>query len=360
MPRVAITTDWLTSFGGAERVLGELRALYPSAPIFTSVYDPRQLPEPMRQWDVRSSFLGGFPFARSYSRALLPLMPMAFQRFDFSNYDVVVSVSSAFSKNVVTAPGAKNLCYCLTPPRYLWDLRDAYLGRPAAAAAAPVVRWLRGVDRGAARRVDEFLAISHLVADRVRRSYAREADVVYPPVDTARLRPRDGREKIDDYYLVVSRLVRYKRIDLAIEACNRLGRRLLVVGVGPERRRLELLAGPTVRLLGARSDDEVAVLYRRCRAFVFPALEDFGITAVEAQAAGRPVVAFGGGGGGETVLDGVTGIHFSEQTVESVVAAMQRLDRTPIDPAACRKNAERFDASVFRERIEARVRAIAC
>ena len=338
-------------------MLGELRALYPSAPIFTSVYDPRRLPEPMRQWDVRSSFLGGFPFARSYSRALLPLMPIAFQRFDFSNYDVVVSVSSAFSKNVVTPPGAKNLCYCLTPPRYLWDLRDAYLGRSAAAATAPVVRWLRGVDRGAARRVDEFVAISHVVADRVRRSYARVADVIYPPVDTARLRSSDS--DVDDYYLVVSRLVRYKRIDLAIEACNKLGRRLLVVGVGPERRRLELLAGPTVRLLGARSDEEVAELYRRCRAFVFPALEDFGITAVEAQAAGRPVVAFGGGGGGETVIDRVTGIHFFEQTADAVAAAMQRLDRTPIDPAACRNNAERFDASVFRERIGARVRAIA-
>ena len=149
-PRVAITTDWLTSFGGAERVLGELRLLYPAAPIFTSVYDPRRLPADMRTWDVRPSFLGALPFSRSYSRALLPLMPLAFQRFDFSGYDVVITVSSAFSKNVVTPAGSKNLCYCLTPPRYLWDLRDAYVRGVAAKATAPIARWLRGVDRWAA------------------------------------------------------------------------------------------------------------------------------------------------------------------------------------------------------------------
>ncbi len=336
-------------------MLGQLRSLYPSAPIFTSVFDPAALPAELRGWDVRPSFLDSLPLVRRYSRALLPLMPMAFGRFDLSDYDVVVTVSSAFSKNVTPNPGTRNLCYCLTPPRYLWDLRDAYIRTGLKRATAPIVQWLQTVDRGAAERVDEFIAISHAVADRVRRSYERPADVIYPPVETERIRPM--HEPPEKFYLVVSRLVRYKRIDLAIEACNRLGRELVVVGVGPERRRLGAIAGPTIRFLGAQSDATITELYGRCRAFLFPGHEDFGITPVEAQAAGRPVVAFGAGGAAETVLDGTTGMLFGEQTVESLVGAIERLERSTIDGDACRSNAERFDASVFRARMAAAVTA---
>ena len=306
----------------------------------------------MRQWDVRPSVLQRFPLVRHYSRALLPLMPRAFDRFDLSSFDVVITVSSAFSKNVRTKNGTTNLCYCLTPPRYLWDLSDQYFaGGGARMLASPAIRWLRAVDRRAADRVHTFLAISETVASRVQRAYGRTATVIFPPVETDRVRPSGNAP--EDFYLVVARLVPYKRIDLAIAACNKLGRRLVVVGTGPDRRRLAALAGPTITLLGSLPDDEVAALYARCRAFLFPGFEDFGITPVEAQAAGRPVIAFGAGGAAETVVEGVTGVQFREQTVDALVNAIERADTLSFDPARCRANALRFDARVFRERIEA-------
>lgn len=354
-PRVAITTDWLTSFGGAERVLEQLRVLYPGAPIYTSVYDPSALPGQAASWDVRPSFLQRLPFITKYSRATLPLMSAAFGRFDLSGYDAVISVSAAFAKNVRTTTCA-NVCYCLTPPRYLWDLHDDYvrgrLGRPALNAAA---HWLRRMDLAAAGRVHDFIAISETVAERVRRTYSRDASVIYPPVDTARIRPTNG--PAEDFYLVVSRLVAYKRIDLAVQACTQLDRRLLVVGVGPERRKLEAMAGPTVQFLGRLDDAEVELLYARCKAFIFPGLEDFGITPVEAQAAGRPVIAFGRGGAAETVIDGGTGVHFQEQSVDALIDAIERLEREEVRSEACRANALRFDASIFRDRMSAAVDA---
>ena len=306
-------------------------------------------------WDVRPSFLQRLPFITKYSRATLPLMSAAFGRFDLSGYDVVISVSAAFAKNVRTTTCA-NVCYCLTPPRYLWDLHEDYvrgrLGRPALNAAA---HWLRRMDLAAAQQVDDFIAISQTVAERVRRTYARDASVIYPPVDTARIRPTN--RPAEDFYLVVSRLVAYKRIDLAVQACARLGRRLLVVGTGPERKKLEAMAGPRVEFLGRLDDAEVGVLYARCKAFIFPGLEDFGITPVEAQAAGRPVIAFGRGGASETVIDGETGVLFREQSVDALIDAIGRLDHGAVCPEACRRNALRFDASIFRDRMGAAVGA---
>jgi len=327
--------------------------LYPAAPIFTSVFEPSRLPLEMRAWDVRPTALQRLPLVRHYSRALLPLMPRAFDRLNVRDYDVVITVSSAFSKNVRTEVGARNLCYCLTPPRYLWDLASQYLGGATRTLASPAIAWLRAADRRAADRVNDFLAISETVADRVHRAYGRTASIVFPPVDTDRVRPND--RPAEDFYLVVSRLVAYKRIDLAIDACNRLGRKLVVVGVGPERGRLERRAGPTIRFTGALSDAEIADLYARCRGFVFPGLEDFGITPVEAQAAGRPVISFGQGGAAETVVDGMTGIHFHVQSVDALADAIERSERIDFDPARCRENAMRFDSAVFRERMDAAV-----
>ena len=349
-PRVAITTDWLTSFGGAERVLHHLRLLYPSAPIFTSVFEPARLPVELRTWDVRSTFLQRFPLVRYYSRLLLPLMPAAFDQLDLRDYDVVITASSAFSKNVRVASGARNVCYCHTPPRYLWDLTDQYLSITARTVAGPTLRWLREADRRASQRVDEFVANSSTVAERIRRAYGREARVIFPPVDTDRIQP-NGRPA-EDFYLVVSRFVPYKRVDLAVAACTRLGRKLVVVGTGPETARLRAAAGPTVSFTGALTDEAVADLYARCRAFVFPGFEDFGIAPVEAQAAGRPVIAFGAGGATETVVDGQTGVFFHEQTVDALVRAIEQLENTEFDPAVCRANAMRFDATIFRERIK--------
>jgi glycosyltransferase involved in cell wall biosynthesis len=333
-------------------VLCELRTLFPDAPIYTSIHDPRGVSSAARDWPVRTTWLQHLPVPTRFSRGLLPLMPGAFAALDLEGFDVVLTMASAFSKNVTVAPGARNICYCLTPPRYLWDLHDAYvrstLGR---MVAAPVVGWLRKKDLEAAARVHQFVAISKTIAARVKATYGRDASVIYPPVETARLASVSPRPA--GYYLVVSRLIRYKRIDLAIEACNRLGRRLIIVGTGPLRAQLERMAGPTIEFVGQRSDAEIAGLLAGCEAFLFPGLEDFGIAPVEAQAAGRPVVAFGQGGATETVVDGVTGVLFADQTGESLIAAMERLGGTRIQESDCRENARRFDASVFRRQMAA-------
>jgi glycosyltransferase involved in cell wall biosynthesis len=331
-------------------VLHHLRLLYPSAPIFTSVFEPSRLPMELRTWDVRPTFLQRFPLVRYYSRLLLPLMPAAFDQLDLRDYDVVITAASAFSKNVRVASGARNVCYCHTPPRYLWDLTDQYFNPTARTVAGPTLRWLREADRKASQRVDEFVANSSTVAERIRRAYGREARVIFPPVDTDRIQP-NGRPP-EDFYLVVSRFVPYKRVDLAVAACTRLGRKLVVVGMGPETARLRAAAGATISFTGALSDDAVADLYARCRAFVFPGLEDFGIAPVEAQAAGRPVIAYGAGGATETVVDGQTGVFFHEQTVDALVRAIEQFEQTKFDPAACRANAMRFDAAIFRQRIK--------
>ncbi len=348
--KVAITTDWLNSFGGAERVLIELHAMFPDAPVYTTVYDPSRLPAAMQGWDVRPSFLQGVPFARRRHQAFLPLMPLAFEQFDMSEYDLVLTTNSACAKGVITRPGTLNLCYCYTPCRYIWDLYHEYTrDRRSRAVIAPVAHWLRMWDRLAADRVDHFVAISHEVASRIQRHYRRDAEVIYPPVDVERIVP-NGRAP-DDFFLVVSRLVPYKRIDLAVEVANRLGFRLKVVGDGPERKRLEQLAGESVEFLGWRDDREIADLYARCRALLFPGMEDFGITPVEAQAAGRPVIAYGRGGATETVVDRVTGLWFEAQSIEALADAVCAFEHASFDPAVCRRNAERFDRREFRLRI---------
>lgn len=348
--RVAITTDWLNSFGGAERVLLQLHRMFPDAPIYTTVHDRRGLPAQMQDWDVRTSFLQRIPWARRRHQAFLPFMPMAWEEFDFSEYDLVLTTNSACAKGVITRPGTLNICYCYTPCRYIWDLYPEYTrGKRSKPFIAPVAHWLRLWDRLSADRVDHFVGISHEVAARIRRHYGREAEVVYPPVDVERIRP--SMAPPEDFYLVVSRLVPYKRVDLAIAAANRLRRRLIIVGDGSERRRLQAIAGPTIEFLGRRSDEEIAELYARCRAFLFPGLEDFGIAPVEAQAAGRPVIAFAAGGALETVVDGKTGVLFTSQTPEGLANAIERLESMNIDAGVCRRNAERFSAERFRDRL---------
>ncbi len=357
--RLAITTDWLNSFGGAERVLHELHGVWPDAPIYTSVYDPARLPAECRAWDVRPSFLQRLPWLRRRHRALLPLMPYAFESFDLSGYDVVLTTAHACAKGVLTPPATRTICYCHTPPRYLWDqYHELTRGVRGRAAVAALATRLRAWDRAAADRIDLFVANSNGVAARVRRYYRREPLVVHPPVDGGRFVP-DGRPP-DDYLLVVARLVPNKRVDLAVRAATRLGRRLRVVGDGPERRRLEAMAGPTVEFLGIRPDAELVALYARARAFLFPGLDDFGIAPVEAQAAGRPVVAYGRGGALETVRPGETGLFFDELTVDALAECIEAVDRVAWDPEVCRRNAERFDAAVFRRRMRELVDRVWC
>ncbi len=327
--------------------------MFPNAPIYTTVYEPSRLPAEMRTWDVRPSFLQRIPFARRHHQPFFSLMPLAFEQFDMSEYDLVITTSSACAKGVITRPGALNLCYCYTPCRYLWDSYHEYTGGSRLLPLiAPVAHRMRTWDQLSSQRVDHFVAISHDVAARIRHHYRRDAEVIYPPVDIDRFTPSN---RVEDFYLVVARLVPYKRIDLAITAANRLRRRLIVVGDGPQRKELEAMSGPTVQFLGKRSDEEVADLYARCRAFIFPGLDDFGIAPVEAQAAGRPVIAFARGGATETVVHGATGLLFDEQNEDSLIQSLDELDGTAIDSSLCRRNAERFDRREFCQRFQAMV-----
>jgi glycosyltransferase involved in cell wall biosynthesis len=350
--RVALVHDYLNQYGGAERVLEVLHELFPAAPIFTSMYDPERLPPSYRRYDIRTSFMQHLPGVTRKHQAYLPCYPIAFESFDLSGYDLVISNSSAWCKGVITPPETVHVCYCLTPMRWAWRYREYVeregfgrlirLGLPAAMTA------LRVWDVASAQRVDHFLAISQAVANRVRKFYRRQAEVIYPPVETGRF---STTRPPGDYYLIVSRLVPYKRVDLAVEAFGRLGLPLKIAGDGRDLAELRRRATPNVHFLGRVSDAEVVELIQGCRAFLFPGEEDFGIAPVEAQAAGRPVVAFGAGGALDTVVDGLTGVHFAEQSAEALAAAIRRLESLALTPAAIAAHAAQFDTAVFRERL---------
>jgi glycosyltransferase involved in cell wall biosynthesis len=358
-PRVAIVHSWLNQYGGAERVLEQLHDLFPQAPIYTSMYEPRALPRQYQSWDIRTSFLQHVPFSRSRHQVMLFLYPMAFESFDLSEYDLVISLSSGFSHGVRVPDQRRHVSYCLTPPRFLWTF-DSYVklegvGRGAQLALAATVPHLRRWDYRASQRVGQFVTISHVVEERIKRYYGRDAPVIYPGIEVDAFAPS---EEVDDYYLVVSRLIPYKRIDLAIAACNRLKLPLKVVGDGRSRAALERLAGPTIEFLGKADDATTRRLYARCRAFIFPGDEDLGLTPIEAQAAGRPVIAYGHGGTRETVVESVTGAFFAEQTVDSLVATLQWFDPRDYRSAAIRQLArDKFDVSVFRQQFKAFVLA---
>jgi len=355
---VALVHDWLTGMRGGERCLEVLCELFPKAPLFTLLHVPGSVTPIIEDRRIVTSFVQRLPRAAERYRYALPLFPLAIRRFDLRGYDLIVSMSHCVAKGVRTPPGALHLSYCFTPMRYVWDLYADYFGGRAGlttrlvgpAVAAALRRWDRGTDS-----VHSFVAISRYSADRIRRAYGRAADVIHPPVDVQRFAPAI---ETDDYYLVVSALAPYKRVDLAVEAANRLRRRLLVVGTGPEAARLAALAGPTVSFLGWRSDAEVARLYARCRALLFPGVEDFGITPLEAAAAGRPTIALAQGGALETMVglhgsEPPTAVFFSEQTVDALVAAIRAFEAAEdrFDPKALRARAELFDRPVFKRRL---------
>jgi glycosyltransferase involved in cell wall biosynthesis len=362
--RVALVHDWLTGMRGGERCLEVFAELFPDADLYTLLHVPGSVSPTIERRRIVTSFIQRLPQAERRYRHYLPLFPAAVRAFDLRGYDLVLSSSHAVAKGVRVPAGALHVCYCFTPMRYVWDLYDDYFGPRSGLAARlvmpPVAAWLRRWDRRTAAGVHHFVAISRFVADRIRRAYGREADVIYPPVDVSRFRVD---ETPGQFYLVVSALTPYKRVDLAVEACNRLGRKLLVVGSGPEERRLRTLAGPTVELLGWRDDAQIAELYARCRALLFPPLEDFGITPLEAMAAGRPVIAFGEGGARETVVppgegEPPTGLFFARQTVDDLSDAIQRFEASAhqFEPKALRRRAEAFDRPVFRDRVRAYLR----
>jgi glycosyltransferase involved in cell wall biosynthesis len=356
--RVALVHDWLTGMRGGERCLEVLCELFPEAPLFTLLHVPGSVTPQIEDRRIVTSFVQRLPRAAARYRYYLPAFPLAISRFDLSGYDLVVSMSHCVAKGARVAPGALHVCYCFSPMRYVWDLYDDYFGPGRGAAARvlvpPLAAALRRWDRRTAG-VHRFVAISRHIADRIRRVYDRPADVIPPPVDVQRFEIADAA---DDYYLVVGALVPYKRIDLAVGAATRVGRRLVVVGTGPEEARLRAMAGPTVTFLGWRPDTEVARLYARCRALLFPAVEDFGITPLEAAAAGRPTIALARGGALETMvgLDGdgaPTAVFFAEQSVEALVEAIARFEGAAerFDGKALRARAEAFDRPVFKQRL---------
>ena len=341
---------WVWQRGGG-KVFEAMAALFPEAEVSMIVHAPETLTPAMARRRIHASPLQAIAPRWADHRWLLPLYPWAVRRLGApEGTRLLLTSDAAVIKGMRKPPGCVQVCYCHSPPRYLWDMQADYekqAGGLARRAFRLAVARVRRFDRAAADNVDHFIANSHFVAERIRRCYGREAAVLHPPVEVARFRPAAAGP--GDYYLLVSELVSYKRADLAAAACARLGRRLVVVGDGPEARRLRRDFAGAVEFRGRRPDAEVAELMAGCRAFLHPQLEDFGITAVEAQAAGRPVVAFRGGGALETVVEGETGLFFDEQTPEALAAALAKLEsrREPFSAAACRRQAERFAPEIF-------------
>jgi glycosyltransferase involved in cell wall biosynthesis len=350
--RVALVHDYLNQMGGAEKVVEVFHSMFPNAPLYTSVYDAAAMPESFARMDVRTSFMQRLTPKLRWVKPLLPLYPFAFEQFDLRGYDLVLSSTTTFAKGVLTRPETCHVCYCNTPFRFLWMYQE-YLEfermTPSKRVILPVMAsMLRPWDFAAAQRVDYFIAGSENAAARIRKFYRRPATVIHSPIDVGQFQTSATH---DDYYLTVGRLQSYKRVDLAIRACNLLRRPLWIVGDGPDRARLERLASPTVKFLGRVPSDTLRTVFSRCRALLWPGEEDFGLAPLEAQASGRPVVAFGRGGALETVRDGVTGVLFTPQTVEALAAAIERADGLSDAPDALRAHAMQFDRSVFAMRL---------
>lgn len=345
--RVALVHDWLVSRGGGERVLFDLHEVFPDAPIYTLVYDEAKAPEWCRECDVRTTYIQNWPGAKSHHKLLLSFMPKAWESLDLTEYDLVISSCSSCCKGVITRPDAVHICYCHSPIRYVWDLYYDYLrdaGPIKAAAMKQLIHDVRMWDYQAAQRVDYFIANSDYVGKRIRKYYGRDSVTIHP---ASSLAPAPTREP-EGYYLIVSRFVRYKRVDLAIEACNRLGRVLVVVGSGgEEEERLREMAGPTIVFAGRRTDAEIANLYAGADAFLFPGIEDFGLTPVEAMSCGCPVIAYGEGGALETVADGSVGLLFAGQSVGSMMQCIERFEREGV--AKSRAEISEYSCSVFSE-----------
>jgi glycosyltransferase involved in cell wall biosynthesis len=355
MTRLVLAHDYLGQFGGAEKVVLELCRTFPDAPLYASYYAPDRTFAEFQEQDVRTTFLNAAPGIEKWYRAYLAAYPLAFRMANLPDCDVVLSSSSAFAKGVKIPSSAVHICYCHSPMRFAWGL-DAYLNNDCRRNAListglrPMMRALCEWDLRTNTNVDLFIANSQNVAGRIERLYGRHADVIYPPVELGRFAP-NGRGP-EDFYLVVSRLAGYKRVDLAVEACTKLRRRLIVAGDGPQRAYLESIAGPTVEFLGTVGWAAVPDLMSRCRALLFCGDEDFGMVPVEAMASGRPVIAYGRGGALETVVDGETGLFFDMPFSESLMAAIVRfeaLDDFPSD--ACAKRAATFSDDRFRRQI---------
>lgn len=353
--RVALVHYWLVSWRGGERVLKAIADLFPTADIFAHVVDSEIIEREFPGRIVSTTFVSRLPFARKLYQRYLPLMPLALESLNLQDYDLVISSEAGPAKGVVVAPGAVHICYCHSPMRYAWDRYYDYCeqaGMMTRALMAPTMHYMRLWDQVSAQRVDHFVANSRFVAGRIEKYYRRTAEVIHPPVRVAdcKIGRREG-----EFYLSVGQLVAYKRPDLLVEAFNSLGRPLLMIGGGELFGRLRRMARSNIRLVGSQSSEIIRDSYARCRALVFPGVEDFGIVPVEAMASGKPVIAYGGGGVLDTVVDGITGVLFHEQSASGVVDAVRKFEQIEgtFDPATIRGHAERFSEEVFVKRFSA-------
>jgi glycosyltransferase involved in cell wall biosynthesis len=360
---IALAHHWLVGMRGGESVLEQMCVLFPSAPIYTLVAKREKLSDELCCHSIRTSPLNWLPRADLHYKKLLPFFPMATAQLRVQGLPrLLLSTDASVIKGLSYDPLIPHVCYCHSPPRYLWDMQDTYMrhtsglspaARLAFKAAAPYVR---NFDYRAAQRVDHFIANSHFVAERIRKCYGKNATVIHPPVQLGEFSPDRDR---DDFYLIVSELAPYKRIDLAVDAFNRFGKKLVIIGKGSEWKALKAKAGPNIAILGPQPSYVLRYHYEHCRAFLMPGVEDFGITPLEAQAAGAPVIAYGEGGALETVIDGKTGRFFHEQTWQSlanVVLGFER-ERHLFSPTAARRQAERFSPERFRKQIKSFLRA---
>jgi glycosyltransferase involved in cell wall biosynthesis len=355
--KVAIVHYWLVGMRGGEKVLEALCEMYPQADIFTHVYVPEMVSDRIRQHRVIPTFINALPRAATMYKTYLPLMPMALEQLDLRGYDLIISSESGPAKGIIPPADALHICYCHTPMRYIWNMYHDYrksAGRVTRLMMPPLSHYLRMWDVASAARVDSFVANSATVATRVRRYYGADSVVIHPPVDTAAFSIAAPAE-LDDYYLMAGELVAYKRPDLAVQAFNEMKLKLVVIGGGEMLDKLRRLAGPTVTILGQQPFDVLKRHYARCRALIFPGEEDFGMVPVEAMASGRPVVAFGKGGATETVTNGVSGVFFTEQTVEAISLAVGSLAAMEIDPEKIAEQADRFGRDQFFEKMRAHI-----
>ena len=344
---IAIVHDWLSEFAGADKVLFQLKQIFPDADIYTSIYDKKKVPQ-FAKWEIKTTYLQRLPLAKKLRPILIPLMPLAFEQLDLSKYDVVISNSTSAAKGVITRPNTCHISYCHTPTRYLWE---PSMDKRASTSwlRRKVNHTLRIWDLAASARVDYFLGNSNFICKRIKKFYRRDSEAMYPPVDTSFYHPKKEDVKKGDFYLFVGRFVPYKKADLVVEAFNKLGAEVRLIGSGPDEEKLRSMAKKNVKFLGRASDKELYENLKSAKAVIFPSEEDFGIVPVEAMACGTPVIAYGVGGAKETVIEGKTGEFFAEQTPEALIQAVKNFDQSKYKFEDLRSRAEEFSVEVFRK-----------
>ena len=359
--KIAFVYDRINKVGGAERVLQAFHQLWPKAPFHTAVYNSSTAAW-AQDLDIKTSFLQHLPLAKTHHELYPWLTPLAFESFNFDAYDIVISITSAEAKAIITKPKTLHICYCLTPTRYLWSHQHQYQTKPGLGLWTRAGKWvfsraknkLQHLDLIASTRPDIYLAISKTVQQRIKKYYHRHSQVIYPPVNTRQFSKISSirfKPPFSHYYLIVSRLTPYKKVDLAIRACNQLQQPLIIVGVGREQKNLQKLAGSSIKFLGQVNDQKLISLYQGCQALIMPQEEDLGLVAVEAQAAGKPVIAFNRGGAPETIITNKTGLLFNQQTVDSLVQAMKQFNSYSWNTAVIKRQATKFDNKVFKQKI---------